>query len=68
MTSATRPIHLPLLETGAATNADELGRVPTPSSETSKIAGPRAWDAYEVWRRLIKEARDRRRKAVGPKH
>lgn len=49
---------------GSAANADELGEaraigidtVIEPSIETTG-----GWDAYEVWRRFIKEARDRRK-------
>lgn len=52
---------LPLQTEGAAANDDHLNfaafpRV-SPQSQTSETGG---WDAYEVWRRLIKDARDRR--------
>lgn len=44
----------------SAANADELGErrgADAPASMTSTATG---WDAYEVWRRFIKEARERR--------
>jgi hypothetical protein len=48
-----------VIASGSAANADHLGErsvVPAPDlTETS--AG---WDSYEVWRRFIKDARDRR--------
>ena len=39
-----------------AANADDLGE-PSGSKLTETASG---WDSYEVWRRFIKEARDRR--------
>jgi hypothetical protein len=44
---------------GAAANDDHVGthaaqKAATQSAETG------GWDAYDVWRRLIKDARDRR--------
>jgi hypothetical protein len=41
----------------AAANADRLGE--GKDSQTS-IEATGGWDAYEVWRRFIKDARDRR--------
>ena len=61
MTSATRPIKRPLLETNAAANADEINEATEPAAETKGIEGTGAWDAYDVWRRFIKDARDRRK-------
>lgn len=40
-----------------AANADDLGELPSALKMTETASG---WDAYEVWRRFIKEARDRR--------
>lgn len=55
--SPALPAHV--IASGSAANADHLGErsaVPAPAlTETS--AG---WDSYEVWRRFIKDARDRR--------
>lgn len=54
---------------GSAANADELGNaialtapeigIDTVIEPTIESTG--GWDAYEVWRRLIKDARDRRK-------
>jgi hypothetical protein len=44
---------------GAAANDDHVSY----ASAVPRLASPSAtggWDAYDVWRRLIKEARDRR--------
>lgn len=61
MTSATRSIKHPLLEAGTAANADELAEPTEATPEAKGIEGTGAWDAYDVWRRFIKEARDRRK-------
>ena len=50
---------------GTAANDDHVGhaaafhhlRNDQPAPQSGEASG---WDAYEVWRRLIKEARDRR--------
>jgi hypothetical protein len=51
-----------LLETIPAANDDQIGES---FAQTTTIAAPDStstgWDAYEVWRRFIKDARDRRR-------
>ena len=55
--SSALPPHV--IAAGAAANADQLGErnaVPAPAL-TDTNAG---WDSYEVWRRFIKDARDRR--------
>jgi hypothetical protein len=55
--SPSLPAHV--LASGSAANADHLGErsvVPAPAL-TETHAG---WDSYEVWRRFIKDARDRR--------
>ena len=54
---------------GSAANADQLGdaialTVPEIGIDTviePTIESTGGWDAYEVWRRLIKDARDRRK-------
>jgi len=62
MTSATKPIKRPLLEAGLAANADEIDETSTESTvETKAFESTGAWDSYDVWRRFIKEARDRRK-------
>ncbi len=47
----------------AAANADELSDRRVTAKVTDTATG---WDAYEVWRRFIKEARDRREAARNP--
>jgi hypothetical protein len=62
MNSATKPIKRTLIETASAANADELGESMIDTTvQTASIEGTGAWDAYDVWRRFIKEARDRRK-------
>lgn len=45
-----------------AANDDHVGRVagPAAASRAQNPTETTGWNAYEVWRRLIKEARDRR--------
>jgi trans-2-enoyl-CoA reductase len=61
MNSATKPIKRPLLEAGSAANADQLEESTATIAQTKGIESTGAWDAYDVWRRFIKEARDRRK-------
>lgn len=62
MSSATKPIKRPIVETGSAANADQLDEMMTATRiEAKGIETTGAWDAYDVWRRFIKEARDRRK-------
>jgi hypothetical protein len=55
--SPALPAHV--IASGSAANADHLGeRGAVPAADlTETNAG---WDSYEVWRRFIKDARDRR--------
>ena len=46
-----------------AANADDLGERAPAAKATDTATG---WDAYEVWRRFIKEARDRREADQNP--
>jgi hypothetical protein len=54
---------------GSAANADQLGNsiaMTAPEVGIDTVIEPNiestgGWDAYEVWRRLIKDARDRRK-------
>lgn len=55
--SPALPAHV--IASGSAANADHLGErsaVPAPAL----IETHTGWDSYEVWRRCIKDARDRR--------
>ena len=59
MNSVSPSVSAQMIASGSAANADHLGE---------RSVGPAAghpephsgWDAYEVWRRFIKEARDAR--------
>jgi hypothetical protein len=54
--SNTLPVHA--LASGSAANADHVAERVVPVAVRTEA--PAAWDAYDVWRRLIKDARDRR--------
>ena len=55
--STSLPAHL--IAPGSAANADHVGeRAVAPAAVRTE--SPAGWDAYEVWRRFIKDARDRR--------
>lgn len=58
MSTASKTMNGQLLSAATAANEDRLdeGRALDRAAETSG-----AWDAYDVWRRFIKEARDRRK-------
>jgi hypothetical protein len=48
-----------VIASGSAANADHLGdRSAVPAAVHVEVRG--GWDAYEVWRRFFKDARDRR--------
>lgn len=62
MNSATKSIKRTLVETPSAANADELGDALIDTTvQTKSMEATGAWDAYDVWRRFIKDARDRRK-------
>jgi hypothetical protein len=55
--SNSLPVHA--IASGSAANADHVGeRAAAPAAARAESAA--GWDAYEVWRRCIKDARDRR--------
>jgi hypothetical protein len=58
--SAPKPISSQLISTHpvSAANADEL--VEATPVEIQNIEATGGWDAYEVWRRFIKDARAKR--------
>ncbi len=56
--SNTLPAHV--LASGAAANADHVSEHALPPKALAETAA--GWDAYDVWRRFIKDARDRRRR------
>jgi hypothetical protein len=60
MSSVPKHLNGAQLISGAAANADQLGE--GRSHEAKGLEGTGGgWDAYEVWRRFIKDARDRRK-------
>lgn len=69
MSTISKPIVSQLINgRSAAANADELGETAAAKDADIGIdtvieprAGSSGWDAYEVWRRFIKDARDRRK-------
>ena len=65
MSSNPEAFQLQLLNDGPAANADEL--VEAQSLSLGVAWTGRGWDPYEVWQRLIKEPRDRRRSDKGLK-
>ena len=74
MSTVSKPVVSQLISGGSAANADQLGDAAAAASEAEvgidtviepSIGSAGGWDAYEVWRRFIKDARDRR-KQQGP--
>ena len=71
MNSLTRPVASQLISGGSAANADQLGDTVAAAGAAldigidtviePSIGAAGGWDAYEVWRRFIKDARDRRK-------
>ena len=58
MSSTQQTITDQLTGLAKAANADDVGDRAAPLAGVTETAT--GWDAYEVWRRFIKEARDRR--------
>ena len=71
MSSLTKPVVSQLISGGSAANADQVGEavatavgpldIGIDTVIEPGIGAAGGWDAYEVWRRFIKEARDRRK-------
>lgn len=71
MSTVSKPVVSQLISGGSAANADELGDAVAAASGAAdigidtmvepSIGGASGWDAYEVWRRFIKDARDLRK-------
>jgi hypothetical protein len=69
MSTVTKPVVSQLISGGSAANADRLGEaiaMEAPEIGIDTVIEPNiestgGWDAYEVWRRFIKDARDRRK-------
>lgn len=76
MNSSSKPVVSQLISGGSAANADEVGeaiKATAPVDDIGidtviqpNIGSTGGWDAYEVWRRFIKDARDHRRKHQDP--
>jgi hypothetical protein len=69
MTNVPNSIAAELLTSTPAANEDRIDdhrieEVPAPPAPALSETG--GWDAHEVWRRTIKEARDRRRSNPPP--
>jgi hypothetical protein len=64
MNTVSRSATGQMLNAGPAANADELGEAHPIDGRGIEATG--AWDAYEVWRRFIKDARDRRKAQTEP--
>jgi hypothetical protein len=58
MSSVSKPITQ-IVVPAAAANADQLGEAGVVKTKSIEATG--GWDSYEVWRRFIKDARDRRK-------
>jgi len=59
MNSVSTSIPAHVIASGSAANADHVSeRAAAPAAVRPEV--PAGWDAYEVWRRFIKDARDRR--------
>jgi hypothetical protein len=59
MNSVSTSIPAHVIASGSAANADHVSeRSAAPAA--ARPESPAGWDAYEVWRRFIKDARDRR--------
>ena len=58
MNTVSKTINGQMLNAASAANDDRLDEA---RMHDRGIEGAGAWDAYDVWRRFIKEARDRRK-------
>ncbi len=63
MTNVPNSIATELLNSAPAANDDRINESNAPATVLSDTGG---WDAHEVWRRFIKEARERRRSNQPP--
>jgi hypothetical protein len=68
MSTLIKPVVSQIISGGSAANADQLGAIALTAPEVGidtviepNVGSTGGWDAYEVWRRLIKDARDRRK-------
>lgn len=61
MSTIPESVTSPFLSVAPAANADRMSERPEQPVDINATAS--GWDAYEVWRRFIKDARDRRQSA-----
>lgn len=70
MSTVSKPVVSQLINGGSAANADKLGDTVAAAGAADigidtviepSMGSAGGWDAYEVWRRFIKDARDRRK-------
>jgi hypothetical protein len=68
MSTVSKPVVSQLISGGSAANADQVGDTVVATADIGidtviepSIGSAGGWDSYEVWRRFIKEARDRRK-------
>jgi hypothetical protein len=59
VSTSSTSLPAPVIASGSAANADHVGER-TAAPAAGRVESPAGWDAYEVWRRCIKDARDRR--------
>jgi hypothetical protein len=59
MNSVSNSLPAHVIASGSAANADHVSERPVAPAAV-RVEAPAGWDAYEVWRRCIKDARDRR--------
>jgi hypothetical protein len=62
MSSASIPIKTQLIGAVLAANADRLSDQASNPAAPRTLEAPSGWDSYEVWRRFIKDPRDRRQR------
>lgn len=59
MNSVSNSLPAQVIASGSAANADHVSERPAVPA-AGRTEAPAGWDSYEVWRRCIKDARDRR--------
>ena len=59
MNSVSNSLPAHVIAPGSAANADHVIERPV-APAAGRAESPAGWDSYEVWRRCIKDARDRR--------
>jgi hypothetical protein len=62
MNSASRPITTKLIAAVSAANADLLSDAALRPAAARTPEASSGWDSYEVWRRFIRDARERRQR------